>query len=155
MKLRLPALAVMVVVLAGCGSHPVPSAAAAGRPVPCHEQYERWKQGAVSTEIGALTNALHSVQAEASSVDLLGLRGTIERAGQAAARLESSGPPPRCADPKGYFRQLLTQVKTAGDNVRTASGMSGLFLVEAPLKSAGKFVRELMTELNQTVGRER
>lgn len=59
-------------------------------------------------------------------------------------------PAPACADPHGYWRQILARIKAAGDNAGTASGLTGLILAEAPLKAIPALEKKLDAELKRT-----
>jgi hypothetical protein len=47
----------------------------------------------------------------------------------------AAAPLPKCSDPNGYYGELLARIKAAGDNARSASGLGGIQLALAPLKS--------------------
>jgi hypothetical protein len=136
-SLTLVAASAAVIALAGCGSHAAaqaggasPSAASAPS---CRQQYETWKHGTASSKLAALKSALRSVEAQGNAEDLPGLSTSLERAGRAASRMETV-PPPKCSDPKGLYATVMARVKASGDNARSASGLTGLLLAEAPLK---------------------
>ena len=56
---------------------------------------------------------------------------------------------PACADPGGYWTQELTEIKAAGDNVSSASGLGGLLLAEEPLKQVPGLQQKLLAELQR------
>ena len=154
----LVAASAAAVVLAGCGSHAAALAAAAATPAAsapsCHQQYETWKHGPASSKLAALKSALRSVETQGNAEDLPGLSTSLERAGRAASRMETV-PPPKCSDPKGLYATVMARVKASGDNARSASGLTGLLLAEAPLKGLPKIEKKLGRELDGTVGKDR
>jgi hypothetical protein len=157
-SLKLLASAAAVIALAGCGSHtavssPAGHASVAATPS-CHQRYETWKSGTAQTRIAALKSSLVKVQAQGDAEDIPGLSASLKKAGAAASRLDAVKPP-RCADPKGLYSKLLARVKASGDNARSASGLTGLLLAEAPLKGLPKIERKLNRELDRTVGKNR
>ena len=82
------------------------------------------------------------------------LTDALNQAGTAASRL-SAAPPPHCADPKGYYGQMLAKVTAAGDGAKAASGLSALITAAARLKAEPGIERKLKAELDQTVGESR
>jgi len=57
---------------------------------------------------------------------------------------------PACADPHGYWKQILTRIKAPGDDAGAASGLTGLLLAEAPLKTVPGLEKKLGAELKRT-----
>jgi hypothetical protein len=136
-----------------CGWSAVSTSAA--RPSPsCHQQYEAWKHGVVGGEFAALRSAFSAVVAAVHSQDVPKLTAALNQAGTAASRL-SAAPPPHCADPKGYYGQMLAKVTAAGDGAKAASGLSALITAAARLKAVPGIERKLKAELDQTVGESR
>jgi hypothetical protein len=66
--------------------------------------------------------------------------------------LEAEARHGRCADPHGYFAQILARVTAAGDNAASASGLSALLLAAVPLQGVPTLEKKLTAELNRTVG---
>lgn len=160
MNLRtLPVLlgAVMLAGCAGASPHTTTAAATVGAsaaPPSCHAQYETWKHGTAVHALAEIKPALARVQSAGAAGDLLRLRGALEKTGRAAGRLAKT-PPPRCADPRGYYALMLTDLRAAGDNAKAASGLAGIVLAEAPLKKVPAVEKKLNAELDQTVGKNR
>lgn len=156
--LQLLAASAAVIALAGCGSAAASSPAASASPTAatatCRQQYETWKHGPASARLAAFKSALRSVQAQGSAEDLPGLTASLEKAGKAASRM-AAVQPPKCSDPNGYYAAVMARVKASGDNARSASGLTGLLLAEAPLKGVTKIEKKLDRELNRTVGKKR
>ena len=63
----------------------------------------------------------------AHNQDAAKLAAALNQAG-AAARWLSATPPPRCADPQGYYRQMLAKATTAADSAKASTGLSALIL---------------------------
>jgi len=147
-----------VIVAGGCGSHAVSPAGgaspSAATTTSCRQQYESWKHGTARTQIAALKSALRAVEAQGNADDFPGLSASLEKAGKAASAMEVV-PPPKCSDPKGLYAAVMARVKASGDNARSASGLTGLLLAEAPLKGLPAIEKKLSRELNRTVGKNR
>jgi hypothetical protein len=145
-------------VLVACGSSSTPAnTTAGGSAAPgqsCHAQYEAWKHGAAGGEIASLKSALRALQAAGQAQDLLKLRDGIQAAGRTASRL-AANPPPRCADPHGYYGQLFAKITAAADNLKAASGLGAFILAAVPLKAVPAIEQKLTAELNHTVGVKR
>lgn len=154
MKLMPHAAAAIAAVmsLAACGQSAGTSSAAAAKPT-CHQQYETWKHGPPKAVADELVSKLKAVQSVASAQDILHMNSAISTVGKAATTLRSY-PIPRCADPKGYYDTFLSRIIAAGDNARPASGLGGLLLHMAPLRTLPGIQSQLIAELNQTVGKK-
>lgn len=165
-SLVIPGAAAVVAILAGCGTAapsagstpPAPSgsgtsaAAATSAPPSCHEQYLAWKTGpAKAVADKQLQPALRKVEAAGSDEDLPLLQSSLEAAGRVAVKLEAYPVPP-CADPKGYYAQMLGLLRAAGDNASTSSGLSALILAEAPLQKVPAVENKLTAELKKNAG---
>jgi hypothetical protein len=146
-------IALLAVILAGCAAHQTATGPAA-KPPSCRQQYETWKHGAVAAELAKLKSALTELSAQGDAEDLPGTLTALKKAGTAAAAMKAD-PPPACADPAGYYGKMLARVKAAGDNARSASGLTGIILATAPLKSVPGIEAKLNTELDKTVGKNR
>jgi hypothetical protein len=147
------ATAAAVALLAACGSGT--STASGGAPAAsCHTQYEAWKHGPASGAIATFKSTLRAIQSAGQAQDMLKLGTALKAAGRAASQLAAT-PPPRCADPHGYYGQMLAKITAAGDNMKAASGLSAFILAEVPLKAVPAIEKKLTAELNQTVGVKR
>jgi hypothetical protein len=98
--------------------------------------------------------ALKQVSSAASAMDVPVMSAALHRAGRSAAMLGSRYPMPRCADPHGYWPQLLARVTAAGDNAASGSGLSALLLAVVPLQGVTGIEKRLTSELNRTVGKK-
>jgi len=121
----------LAAALTACSRSPGTSTTSAGSPTSCRAQYETWKHGAAPS---ALKGDLKAIGSAGNARDILKLESALKAAGKDASTVKAD-PPPRCADPKGYYEQILAGITAAADNVRSASGLSGLMLAVAPLKN--------------------
>ena len=111
-------------LVAGCGGGSAPPAhTAAAKPKTCAQQYSAWRNGQHAAKFTAFTAALKSVTEQANAEDFPGITAALEKAGKIAGELAAT-PPPKCADPAGYFGKMLARVEAAGDNARAASGLT-------------------------------
>ena len=98
----------------------------------CRQRYETWKHDAAAKAAGKrLVAALRAVQSAGSAEDLPRLESSLKQAGAPAAKL-AGFPIPKCADPKGYWAEVLTRVRAASDNVKSSSGLASIMLAEVP-----------------------
>jgi hypothetical protein len=142
-----------------CGAHPAAttpaSATAAAAPThaaaapSCKQQYHAWKYGPARPVGKKLTAALDAVQSVGATEDIPALLAALKTVGKDAARLERY-PIPACADPHGYWKKLLARIQAAGDNAGADSGLTGLLLAEAPLKTVPALEKKLDAELKRT-----
>ena len=162
--LAVPAALAAVMLAAGCATTTAPTttvratagpataaahAAAAPRPS-CTQQYTAWQHGPARATGKKLGNALTAVQDASGNSDLPALTSALETAGADAAAARPY-PMPACADPAGYWGQMLAHIRAAGDNAGTASGLSALILAEVPLKAVPGLEAKLGAELKRTV----
>jgi hypothetical protein len=92
-----------------------------------------------------------AVRGASGAADIPRLVTALKDAGRGAAALEAY-PMPGCADPHGYWRQLLTRIQAAADNTKGSSGLAALMLAMVPLKQVPGIERKLGAELKQTAG---
>jgi hypothetical protein len=98
------------------------AASPAAAPPTCHQQYAAWKHGVVGGGFAAFRSALRAV-AWAAHHDASKLAAALIQAG-AAARWLSATPPLRCADPQGYYGQMLAKATAAADSAKAATELS-------------------------------
>ena len=145
----------VIATAAACGTHPAPSAPASATPAAaathsaaaapsCKQQYHAWRYGAAGKKLKA---DLRAVESAGDTVDIPVMLAALKTAGADAAVMT---PAPACADPHGYWKQILARIKAAGDNAGTASGLTGLILAEAPLKAVPALEKKLDAELKRT-----
>jgi len=142
---RAPA-AVLLAALAvtACSGSPAPATPAMAS---CRHLFEAWKHSAPTVAFKA---DLQAVNAQVRARDFPAFKAAVERTGSAAARLPR---PPHCADPAGYYLQLLAFYTAAGNYARSASGPVNLATELRRLKSPAKINSKLTAELNRTVGK--
>ncbi len=153
------AVAGTVALLAGCGTTATPAAggtrsAAAthtSAPPSCHQQYKAWQNGPARTLGKQIVPALKKVQAEASTEDIPLLNKALKDSGNIARQLKAY-PMPACADPAGYWTQMLGYLQAAGDNASTSSGLAGLLTAMAPLQKVQGVENKLGAELKKNAG---
>ena len=142
-------------LLAACGQAPATTAAAAkpaaatSSPPSCRQLYETWKHSTVPTR---LQSALDKVDSAGTNDDFPQLESALKAAGPDAVAVQSD-PVPRCADPAGYYGQVLAKIVAAADNARSQSGLGSLMLAEVPLKTLPAIGAKLNAELDKTVGK--
>jgi hypothetical protein len=149
------ASAAAVALLASCGSGagsvgPGSTPGTAASPASCHAQYKAWEHGPAKAAAKGLVAQLRGVVAAASAQDIVRLDAALRHIGKGAVAT-AAYPMPRCADPHGYWGQILTRLRSAADNASTSSGLGGLILAMAPLKEVPALEQKLSAELHQTV----
>jgi hypothetical protein len=152
---RRAAAAAAAVALSGCGITSVGGVSlkndsTAEPALTCAQQYASWKTGpakASAEKVAADAKALSS-----AGEDIPVLTGDLKTLGADASALEAY-PMPHCADPAGYWQQYLADLKAAGDNAGTSSGLGALLAAEIPLKDVKSLQSKLSAELDKTVGK--
>lgn len=124
---------------------------AAARPASCKQQYASWKTGSARADGKQLTADLAKVTKASDSEDIPELTSALKTAGADAGALQAY-PMPACADPAGYWGQILSRLKAAGDNAGVSSGLGSLLAAEAPLQSVPGLESKLTAELKRTTG---
>lgn len=125
--------------------------AAAAKPLTCKQQYAAWKTGPAHPLALKMKTDGNALDAAGSSEDIKLILNSLKTIGADATALKAY-PIPACADPKGYWLQVLADMTAAGDNADGASGLGGLLVAEAPLKNATKLSAKLGAELAKTAG---
>ena len=136
--------AAAAVVLLGACSSPAPS-----HPTSCHAQYQAWKHGPVYAAWLHLTADFSRAPYTGNAEYLRYLQATLKRVGPAAAAV-AVYPPPRCADPRRYWHQILVKIQAAAHDASTGSG---LLLAKALLRQIPGLEAGLSAELKQTIRR--
>jgi hypothetical protein len=150
----LAALPAAALALAACGGTPSTPATSAGTPVAhtaaqtCKQQYDTWKTGPAKAGASKIDAALKKVGSAASAENVPELNSALKAAGGDAQALEAY-PMPSCADPKGYWAQMLGYIQAAGANAGTSSGLPGLMLAMAPLQKVTGVEAKLTAELRK------
>jgi hypothetical protein len=124
----------------------------AARPVSCRQQYQAWKHGPASAQ-DKMQAAVNAVRAAEQAGNVAALRAALQKlvpAALAAAQVS----PPRCADRGGLYSDYVTAVYDAGNNARSAEGMSGLLKAAAPLKGLKRIESQLAAEANCAMAKD-
>jgi hypothetical protein len=119
------------------------------RPETCGQQYAAWKNGPARTAAGKMLADVRQAESAANAEDIPETDADLKAAGKDSAALRAY-PMPACADPSGYWRQILTDIKAGGDNASSASGLGGMILAMAPLKKVQPLEAKLDAELKRT-----
>jgi len=117
----------------------------------CHQQFVAWQNGPAKSLGEQIVPALEQVEAAASVDDVPSLTSTLRQAGKLAPQLQAH-PMPTCADPKGYWRQILAALTAAGDSASSAHGLTALLAAVTPLEKISLVETQLSTELTSTAG---
>lgn len=130
----------------------MPSPVAIPTPAPsavrqCRRLYETWKHGTAASTFQA---DIDYILSKRGASEVSQMTSVLEKAGSVAPRVPL---PPQCADPAGYYFQLLSTIKTVSHNARAASGLGHLLMAEAPLNELATVKRNLTAELAITVGK--
>ena len=152
-------LMVTASLAAGCGSpaassgrRPAESVPVA-RPVSCRQQYEAWKRRPALAE-DRMQAAVNGVQAAEESGNAAAIRSALKKLVPAALAAAQDSPP-QCADPGGLYSEYVTTVYVAGDNARSAQGISGLLKAAAPLKGLKTMESRLAAEANRALAKNK
>lgn len=145
-------IAALAALLCGCGPSSSSTSLVTGSsaaPLTCKQQYQDWEAGpakAGAQKVTADANALSS-----AGGDIPVMVGDLKALGADATAMQAY-PMPACADPAGYWAQVLNSMKAAGDNAGSATGLAALVLAEAPLKQVPALQSKLAAELAKTIG---
>lgn len=141
-----------VIVIAGGGAAYALIGRGSAKPLTCAQQYQAWKTGPADIlakrTFGPDATAL---TAAGNSDDIPAMDSALAKLGQDAGQLEQD-PMPVCADPAGYWTQMLADLKAAGDNAGSTSGLGGLITAMAPAEKVKPRETELSAELARTAG---
>lgn len=158
---RIALIAVAAAALAGAGAAVALTAgttpparheaAAPARPAPltCARQYQAWKHGPALRPWHAAEAALRQVASAGKVTDVPAITAAIRRLGPAARQLRRY-PIPRCADPAGYWAQILDLLSSAADDASTGTGAGAAMLALVPLREIPPVTRKLAAELHFT-----
>jgi hypothetical protein len=128
-------------------SGPPAPAASAAQPVSCRQQYQAWEDGSASAEdnMWAAVSAVQAAEQSGRESALKSSLGKLIPAALAAAR----APLPRCSDPANLYSKYVIAVYQAGDDARSATGMTGLLEATAPLKDLKTIKAQLIAEASR------
>ena len=145
------AIAAVIVIARGGAAYALAGRGSSKR-LTCAQQYQAWKTGPADIlakrTFGPDDTAL---TAAGNSDDIPAMDSALAKLGQDAGRLEQY-PMPACADPAGYWTQMLADLKAAGDNAGSTSGLGGLITAMAPAEIVKPLETELSAELARTAG---
>jgi len=134
---------VILAAATACGaSHPA-------APVSCTAQYKAWQHGPAKAAALTFAADMRKAQNAAGVQDIPQITAAMKQAGKDATALQAY-PMPACADPAGYWHQLLASVRAAADNANMG-GLGGLALAEGPGRKAETLIGKLGAELRRTV----
>lgn len=116
------------------------------KPLTCQQQYDNWRNGPAKGVGQGLKGDGAALTKAGNSEDIPAINAALKKLGDDAAALEAY-PMPACADPHGYYPQMLADFKAAGDNAGTSSGLGGLMLAMEPAKKAETLSSNIDAEL--------
>jgi hypothetical protein len=119
--------------------------ASAAKPLTCEQQFTAWKTGLANAPGKQLKADLGNVSSAGHDEDIAALTSALQAAASDAVTLEQY-PMPACADPRGYWVQILARIKASGDNAASNSGLNALLLAEAPLNAVPGMEQKLSAE---------
>ena|ERR1700744_1481263 len=114
----------------------------------CSAQYAAWKSGPAKTVAYNMSAALQKGQADASDEDWLTTVSDFKTAGQDASKLKQY-PIPRCADAKGYWNTVLTEIQATADDMHGSDVVSILGALNGPGAKIDSALTGLETEIGQ------
>ena len=141
--------------LAACGGHGASAGrptVSAARPVSCRQQYETWQHSPAEAQVTELALTLKTIQAAGKSGDVPGMARAMQKLMPAAVAL-AYDPVPYCADPARLYSNYFVRIYTAGQNERSARGLSGLLKAAAPLKGLTTIESQLTAEANRALAK--
>jgi hypothetical protein len=148
-------------VLTACGagsggqpSHlattPASSSTVAGTIAACAQQYHAWQNGPAHSAIINFEAAQEVLDKNSSGKPAL-IAASLNVLGQRAAAL-ASFPVPSCADPRGIFAALLSQIVTVADEVGPDATLADLQQAISQLGSVFSLESDFTAEVKQTTG---
>ena len=127
-------------------------APAAARPVSCRQQYQAWQHGPALAEQNRLQAAVSAAQAAEESGNAAAMRSALNKLMPAALAAALAGPPV-CADPADLYLDYVIAIYDAGNNARSAVGISGLLKAAAPLKGLKALESRLAAEASRATAK--
>jgi hypothetical protein len=127
-----------------------PSAStAAGAAAACAQQYHAWQNGPARSAIIKFEAAQEVLDKESSSGHPALIAAALNIFGQQAAAL-AGFPVPSCADPRGYFAALLSQIVTVSGEVGPDATLTDLQQAISQLGSVFALESDFTAEVKQT-----
>jgi hypothetical protein len=118
-------------------------------PPTCAQQYAAWRSGTGSSETAAMRADGSALSAARRARNTLAADTALKKMG-ADASADEYHPMPACADPAGFWPQVLSAMRAAGDNASVIPGLAGLVTAEAPLRPVAGIEAKLRAELERT-----
>jgi hypothetical protein len=132
------------------GSSP-PASTVAGAATACAQQYRAWQDGPAHSAIIKFEAAQEVLDKESSSGHPALIAAALNILGQQAAAL-AGFPVPSCADPRGYFAALLSQIVTVSGEVGPDATLTDLQQAITQLGSVFSLESDFTAEVKQTTG---
>ena len=163
---RVLGVVLMAAVLTACGagsggqpSHPAtapagsspPTSTVAGTTAACAQQYHAWQNGPAHSAIINFEAAQEVLDKNSSSGQPALIAASLNILGQRAAAL-ASFPVPSCADPRGFFAALLSQILTVTGEVGPDATLADLQQAVSQLGSVFSLESDFTAEVKQTTG---
>jgi len=117
----------------------------------CKQIYQAWEDGPAHAEINKFLPALAALQETDSGKNLPAITAAAQKAAQPAGQLVHY-PVPVCADPAGYFAEILDTVRTAAAKAGTAESQSVVTQALAPLKEVPALEAAFSAEVKTSTG---
>jgi hypothetical protein len=117
----------------------------------CKQLYQAWEDGPAHAEISQFLPALAALQQTDSGNNLPAITASAVKAAQPAVLL-TRYPVPVCADPAGYFAEILATIRTAAAEAGTAKSRSIEVQALAPLKGVPVLEDEFTAEVKTATG---
>jgi hypothetical protein len=117
----------------------------------CKQLYQAWKDGPARALLGQFLTALNAVPEIDSETNIPAATDAAEKAAQPAARL-AGYPVPACADPAGYFTEILATVRTAAATAGTVTSQSAQAQALTPLNGVPTLEADFTDEVDTATG---
>ena len=128
-----------------------PASTVAGTTAACAQQYHAWQNGPAHSAIIKFEAAQQVLANDSSSGKPALIAAALNILGQAADAL-ARFPLPPCADPRGYFATLLSQVVTVSGEVGPDATLADLQQAVSQLGSVFSLESDFTAEVKQTTG---
>ncbi len=93
-------------------------------PQACAQRYAAWRSRTGTSETAAMRADGNALNAAGTARDVNAIDAALEKIG-ADATADESRPMPGCADPAGFWPQVLSAMRAAGDNASAAPAPPG------------------------------
>jgi hypothetical protein len=117
----------------------------------CKQLYQAWEDGPAHAEISQFLPALAALQQTDSGNNLPAMSAAAIKAAQPAGQLTRYAVPV-CADPAGYFAEILATIRTAAAEAGTAKSQSAEMRALAPLKEVPALENAFTAEVKTATG---